>query len=83
MSQVTRDPFWRTLDELADDPAFQERLHNEFPSQIEAIVDPVERRSFLKLMGASIALAGIGACTRQPLEEITGGAPRLRLSAKG
>jgi MoCo/4Fe-4S cofactor protein with predicted Tat translocation signal len=30
MSQVTRDPFWRTLDELADDPAFQERLHNEF-----------------------------------------------------
>ena len=70
MSQVTRDPFWRTLDELADDPAFQERLHNEFPSQIEAIVDPVERRSFLKLMGASIALAGIGACTRQPPEKI-------------
>jgi molybdopterin-containing oxidoreductase family iron-sulfur binding subunit len=70
MSQITREPFWRTLDELADDPAFQERLHNEFPSQIEAIVDPVARRSFLKLMGASIALAGIGACTRQPPEKI-------------
>ncbi len=51
-------------------PAFQERLYNEFPSQIEAITDPVARRSFLKLMGASIALAGIGACTRQPPEKI-------------
>src|SRR5579872_1618820 len=70
MSSMTPDPFWRTLDELAGDPAFQERLHNEFPSQIEAIVDPVARRSFLKLMGASIALAGIGACTRQPPEKI-------------
>jgi MoCo/4Fe-4S cofactor protein with predicted Tat translocation signal len=46
---MTPDPFWRTLDELAGDPAFQERLHNEFPSQIEAIADPVARRSFLKL----------------------------------
>src|SRR4029077_8254186 len=70
MSQVTRDSFWRTLDELAGDPAFQDRLHNEFPSQIEAIADPVARRSFLKLMGASIALAGMGACTRQPPEKI-------------
>ena len=42
--------FWRTLEERADDPAFQERLANEFPSQIEAITDPVERRTFLKLM---------------------------------
>src|SRR5262249_44795818 len=49
---------------------FQERLYNEFPSQCEAIADPVERRSFLKLMGASMALAGITACTRQPEEKI-------------
>ena len=49
------DPFWRTLDELADDPAFRERLYNEFPSEIEAIADPVARRTFLKLMGASLA----------------------------
>ena len=62
--------FWRTLDELADDPAFQERLYNEFPSQIEAITDPVARRTFLKLMGASLALAGVTACTRQPAEKI-------------
>ena len=33
-------PMWRTLAEQADDPAFAEFLHNEFPSQIEAIADP-------------------------------------------
>ena len=61
---------WRTLDELAEDPAFTERLHNEFPSEIETISDPVARRTFLKLMGASMALAGVTACTRQPTEKI-------------
>jgi MoCo/4Fe-4S cofactor protein with predicted Tat translocation signal len=67
--QPDRD-WWRTLDELADDPAFTERLHNEFPSEIEAISDPVARRTFLKLMGASLGLAGVTACTRQPMEKI-------------
>ena len=62
--------FWRTLDEQADDPAFQEHLYNEFPSQVEAITDPVARRTFLKLMGASLALAGVTACTKQPAETI-------------
>jgi len=62
--------FWRSLDELADDPAFTERLHNEFPTAVEAITDPVERRSFLKLMGASLGLAGVTACTKQPVEKI-------------
>src|SRR3954466_4258999 len=62
--------FWRTLDEKAGDPVFQERLYNEFPSQIEAITDPVQRRTFLKLMGASLALAGVTACTKQPVEKI-------------
>ncbi|MBI3492579.1 MAG: TAT-variant-translocated molybdopterin oxidoreductase [Acidobacteria bacterium] len=63
-------PFWRTLDEQADDPKFVERLYSEFPSEIEAITDPVARRTFLKLMGASLALAGVTACTRQPAEKI-------------
>ena len=62
--------FWRTLEERANEPAFQQHLWNEFPSEIEAITDPVARRTFLKLMGASIALAGVGACTRQPAERI-------------
>jgi MoCo/4Fe-4S cofactor protein with predicted Tat translocation signal len=65
-----RDGWWRTLEERAGDPTFQERLYNEFPSAIEAITDPVARRTFLKLMGASMALAGVTACTRQPVEKI-------------
>ena len=67
---LLKPEFWRTLDEQAGDPAFQERLYNEFPSEIEAITDPIQRRAFLKLMGASIALAGVTACTRQPAEKI-------------
>lgn len=63
-------PFWRTVDEQADDPSFQERLVNEFPSEIETLADPVARRQFLKVMGASLALAGFTACTRQPAEKI-------------
>jgi MoCo/4Fe-4S cofactor protein with predicted Tat translocation signal len=65
-----RAAFWRSLEEQAGDPAFQELLYNEFPSQIEAISDPVQRRTFLKLMGASLALAGVTACTKQPVEKI-------------
>ena len=65
-----REGWWRTLEERAHDPLFQERLCNEFPSEVEAITDPVARRQFLKLMGASMALAGVTACTRQPLEKI-------------
>ena len=70
LRSLGRDEFWRSLEEQAGDPAFQERLYNEFPSQIEAITDPVARRTFLKLMGASLALAGVTACTKQPAEKI-------------
>ncbi|HET6955188.1 MAG TPA: TAT-variant-translocated molybdopterin oxidoreductase [Vicinamibacterales bacterium] len=69
-SALKGSEFWRTLEERAGDPAFQERLYNEFPSEIEAITDPVARRTFLKLMGASLALAGVTACTKQPPEKI-------------
>jgi molybdopterin-containing oxidoreductase family iron-sulfur binding subunit len=33
-------------------------------------LDPASRRAFLKTMGASIALAGLSACARQPIERI-------------
>ena len=68
--RLQRDGWWRTLEEQAGDPAFQARLYDEFPSQIEAITDPVARRTFLKLMSASLALAGVTACTKQPAEKI-------------
>src|SRR5947209_7536881 len=62
--------YWRTLEELADQEAFGELLEREFPRQASEWVDPVSRRSFLKLAGASMALAGLAGCTRQPLEQI-------------
>jgi MoCo/4Fe-4S cofactor protein with predicted Tat translocation signal len=62
--------YWRSLEELANTEAFQEYLHREFPEQASEFTDPVGRRQFLRLMGASLALAGVSACTRQPAEVI-------------
>jgi MoCo/4Fe-4S cofactor protein with predicted Tat translocation signal len=62
--------FWRSLDEAAATPEFEEYLHREFPSQLAEWNDPEGRRGFLKLMAASLALAGVAGCTRQPQEKI-------------
>jgi len=66
--------YWRSLDDLAATPEFQDLLEREFPRQAvgwSEDEDAVEgRRNFLKLMGASLALAGLTACTRQPTEHI-------------
>ena len=62
--------YWRSLEELADTPEFREYVDREFPAQASEFTDPAGRRQFLKLMGASIALAGVSACTRQPEERI-------------
>ncbi len=62
--------FWRSLGELADTPQFREYLHREFPEQASQFNDPKGRRDFLKLMSASLALAGVGACVKQPPEKI-------------
>src|SRR5688572_2376247 len=61
---------WRSLDQAADTPEFQEYLHREFPSNASEWIDPTGRRNFLKLMSASMALAGLTACTVQPQELI-------------
>src|SRR6187551_2361489 len=62
--------YWRSLNELSDTQDFREYLHREFPEQASEWNDPKGRRNFLKLMSASLALAGVGACTRQPPESI-------------
>src|SRR5712664_3750555 len=67
----TKGPeYWRSLEELAGSPEFQEMLHREFPKGASEWLDSVSRRGFLKLMGASLAMAGMTACTKQPLEPI-------------
>src|SRR6202453_5177974 len=68
--QKTGPESWRSLEELAGSPAFQQALHREFPKGAAAGVDSVSRRGFLKVMGASMALAGMTGCVRLPLEPI-------------
>ncbi|MGA2050820.1 MAG: TAT-variant-translocated molybdopterin oxidoreductase, partial [Terracidiphilus sp.] len=51
--------YWRSVDELADTAEFQAAVEREFPSSAQEWVDPVSRRGFMKLMGASLALAGL------------------------
>ena len=62
--------YWKSLDELAQTPEFLDFLHREFPEQASELDDPRGRREFLTVMGASLALAGLVGCTKQPEEKI-------------
>ena len=61
--------FWRTLAEK-EGADLGELVGDEFASRLPDSFDPVERRAFLRLLGASIALAGMTGCTKQPAEQI-------------
>jgi MoCo/4Fe-4S cofactor protein with predicted Tat translocation signal len=61
--------FWRGLEELAGTAAFQDLLRHEFPGGADLWQTSLSRRSFLKLMGASLALASLTGCGR-PREQI-------------
>jgi molybdopterin-containing oxidoreductase family iron-sulfur binding subunit len=62
--------YWQSVDELAGTPEFEAAVEREFPGSAQEWVDPVSRRGFMKLMGASLALAGLAGCTKQPDEPI-------------
>src|ERR1043166_407682 len=67
---LTGKRYWRSLEELAESPEFREKLEREFPQgAAEFNGGEVSRRHFLKIMGASTALAGIGlsGCRRPEL----------------
>src|SRR5580698_2068220 len=71
--EMTGRRYWRSLDELADTPEFKEWLHQEFPKGASELNDGDTRRSFLKIMAASFALAGLGiagAGCRRPEEKL-------------
>jgi MoCo/4Fe-4S cofactor protein with predicted Tat translocation signal len=67
---VRGQQYWRSLDEISQTPEFEEMLHREFPNGASEWEDGVSRRSFLKMAAASLALAGLTACTKQPVHEI-------------
>ena len=65
--------WWRSLDEVVATDQFREQIQNEFPENAnEILATGSDRRHFLKIMGASMALAGlgIGGCRRWPKENI-------------
>ena len=61
--------YWRSLNELSQTKEYQSFLHREFPENASEMTDGQTRRHFLKIMGASIALAGLAAC-RKPVQKI-------------
>ena len=69
-AEKTGPEYWRSLEELAGADEFKDALHREFPKGASEWVDSVSRRGFLKVMGASLGLAGMTGCVRLPLEPI-------------
>jgi MoCo/4Fe-4S cofactor protein with predicted Tat translocation signal len=61
--------YWRSLEELAETPEFRAVVEREFPSQASELKNVHSRRAFMKVMGASLSLAGMTGC-RWPKENI-------------
>ncbi len=66
LARHTGRAFWRALDEAADGPDLAALVEREFPSL--ARFGPTDRRGALKVMGASLALAGLTGCRWSPDE---------------
>ena len=62
--------YWRSIEEHADTPEFKEFISQEYPHEIEEWDNSLSRRNFVKVMGASLALAGLSGCVIQPPEKI-------------
>ncbi|MCB0104431.1 MAG: TAT-variant-translocated molybdopterin oxidoreductase, partial [Caldilineaceae bacterium] len=65
--------YWRSLDELVAGDGFQEKLRAKLPRQaqwLDSLLDPHSRRTFLKLMGASLAMAGLSGCVPKRRTEL-------------
>ena len=66
LARLSGRPVWRSADEFAGDPGFKDFVEREFPGGA-SLLEETSRRSFMKVMGASLALAGaatLPACRR-------------------
>jgi len=55
------DRLWSSVEELLEEPDFRRRVEAEFPLAASMLSEP-GRREFLRLMGASLMLAGLTGC---------------------
>lgn len=62
--------YWRSVEEFVDAPEFEEYVKQEYPVHAEEWDDTLSRRNFVKVMGASLAFAGLSGCVIQPAEKI-------------
>jgi len=62
--------YWRSVEEFVDAPEFIDHLKYEHPEQADTWDSSLSRRNFVKVMGASLALAGLSGCVIQPTERI-------------
>jgi MoCo/4Fe-4S cofactor protein with predicted Tat translocation signal len=70
MSKTNENPtYWKSLNQLANNEEYKKFLEREFPENASELKDGMSRKNFLRIMGASIALAGFAAC-RRPVEKI-------------
>jgi MoCo/4Fe-4S cofactor protein with predicted Tat translocation signal len=69
---VTNREYWRSLEELADGPEIRGQIEKEFPGYDPEEIVALSRRSFMRLMGASLAMAGVtlSGCRRWPEEKL-------------
>jgi MoCo/4Fe-4S cofactor protein with predicted Tat translocation signal len=68
-TQANPKTYWKSLNELAQNKEYQNFVEREFPENATELNDGVSRKGFLRVMGASIALAGFAAC-RRPVQKI-------------
>jgi molybdopterin-containing oxidoreductase family iron-sulfur binding subunit len=69
-SEFSGPRYWKSLDDLAETPAFKDWIEREFPAGA-ADMEGVNRRHFMKVMAASFGLAGLGmAGCRRPEQNI-------------
>ena len=64
--KFSRAEYWRSTDDLEKTPEFRELMAREFGPNAQELATGEERRTFIKLMGAGFALAGLAACRRWP-----------------
>lgn len=64
--------YWKSLEAVAETDEFNEFMSAEFPRFASPLENKFDRRGFVKLLGASLALAGLSSCARpvKPAEKI-------------
>jgi MoCo/4Fe-4S cofactor protein with predicted Tat translocation signal len=63
LHNVQGPEYWRSLEELAQTPAFRELVERELPQHAGGLSEPFNRRQFLALLAASLGLAGLNGCS--------------------